>query len=114
MDIFMAVNSNKFVAGFAMIAMNFGSRYILGDLSKAQDSLLQSQLAKQLVMLCIFFVSTRDILVSFMLLFAFQFIVFGVFNETKPFNAISSAPTYDQNKDSYDIFVKNIQLYTRT
>lgn len=91
MDALVAViNNNKFVAGLAMIAMNFGSRYVVTDVSKFQDQVLQSEVAKKFVLLCIFFVATRDILVAAMLTFAFYFVVHGMFNENKPFNVLGA------------------------
>lgn len=109
MDALIAViNNNKFIAGLAMVAMNFGSRYVVTDVSKFQDQVLQSEVAKKFVLLCIFFVATRDIMVAFMLTFAFYFVVHGLFNENKTFNVLGAvlAP-FDNRYASYVRMVKS-------
>lgn len=113
MQLLMMINTNKFIAGLAMIAMNFGSRFLLGDLSKLQEEVLKTNIFKTMILFCIFFVSTRDLLVSLMLTFAFQFVIFGIFNENKPFNIFKS-PTLEETTQTYNSFVNKMQSYTKT
>ena len=80
--------SNKYFIGVAMIVMNLGSRFVIADISKAQESLINNEVFKKLVVFCIFFISTRDILVACMLAFAFNLIVYGMFNEHKRYNIV--------------------------
>jgi len=84
----LMINNSKIAAGIAMIAMNFGSRFVVTDVSKFQEQVLQSALAKQFVLLCIFFVATRDIMIAFMMTAAFYVVVFGLFNENKKYNVL--------------------------
>lgn len=112
MDLLNIINTNKVVSGLAMIAMNFGSRYLLGDITEFQENALKSNLAKQFVLLCIFFVSTRDIMISLMLTFAFSFIVFGVLNHKRAINLFVMTPEKDL-LDGYSDYVKKIQILNR-
>jgi hypothetical protein len=108
----MLINNNKFIAGLAMISMNFGSRYVIGDVSKFQEQVLQSDWAKKFVLLCIFFISTRDIMTAFMLTFAFYFVVNGVFNENKKYNILKPllAP-FHSYRTSYAAMKESVYVY---
>lgn len=81
-----AINTNKMFAGLTMIMMNFGTRYIMGDLTKMHERLMMSTAFKQFVMFCIFFAATRDVIVSVMLTFTFTFVLYGLLNENKKLN----------------------------
>jgi hypothetical protein len=97
------------MGGLAMIIMNFGSRYILGDLSQFHENVLKSEVAKKIILFCIFFVATRDILVAIMLTFAFYFVVFGILNEKKLYNIVGSfQESFVVTKAKYVKFVKSI------
>lgn len=87
----LVINNSKIAAGLAMIAMNLGSRFVVTDVSKFQEQVLQSALAKQFVLLCIFFVATRDIMVACMLTGAFYIVVHGLLNENRKYNVLSGA-----------------------
>ena len=73
--------------------MNFGVRNIIGDLTKFQDQALKSELARKIIVFCVFFVGTRDVLVAMMLTFAFYFVVWGILNENSRLNIISELST---------------------
>lgn len=80
-------NSKLFV-GFTMLVMNLGSRYIMADMTQAQQSLMASEIAKKFIVFCMFFVPTRDIMVSVMLTFAFFFLTDNVLNEKKSYSLV--------------------------
>lgn len=64
MDICNAINGSKLAWGFAAICVNLGSRYVIQDVTKLQESILSHALFKRFVMFCIVFMSTRDLLLS--------------------------------------------------
>jgi hypothetical protein len=72
-----------------MILMNLGSRYVAADLSPGQQGILESEVFKQLITFCMFFVPTRDIKISAMLTFAFFFITKTILNENKVFSLLN-------------------------
>jgi hypothetical protein len=67
--------SNKFFVGLCIILMNVGTKYVLADITEVHEVFLNSSLFKLIVLFCIFFISTRDVMVACMLTFGFQFTV---------------------------------------
>lgn len=84
-------NTNKIFIGMSLIMINIGSRYITQDFTEIQTKLMSSKVFKQLVLVCIFFTATRDILLSIILSFLFSAIVFGLLDEKKQFNLLHSS-----------------------
>lgn len=79
------LNNNKILWGLTMVMMNMGSRYVMADLGKIHDSLLATEFVKKLIIFSIFFVATRDILISFMLTISYIFIIDGILHEKRRF-----------------------------
>ncbi len=67
--------SNKFFVGLCIILMNIGTKYVLADITEVHEVFLNSSVFKLIVLFCIFFISTRDVMVACMLTFGFQFTV---------------------------------------
>jgi hypothetical protein len=61
------LNDNKFVAGILILIMNIGSKHINVELSKTQENYLKNSFGKQLIVFSIFWIGTRDILISLIL-----------------------------------------------
>lgn len=111
MNFLNEVTTNKMFFGLAMIIMQLGSRYVVTDLSEMQSKLLASKLAKKVIVFCMFFIPTRDLLIAAMLTFAFFFIFDQVLNEKKQYNIIASRnEQFDQGVDPYDIYRNQIIL----
>ena len=69
-DLNKDLNSNKLLAGFCMIAMNIGSRYIELKLTKGQELLLKN-IAREVLIFTIAFINTKDILSSIIITIIF-------------------------------------------
>ena len=67
------INTSKFFAGFVMIMLNIGSKYITIKLSKSQESYLRNTIARQLLIFSIIWMGTRDVLISIAMTAAFVF-----------------------------------------
>lgn len=80
------VNNNKYIIGISMLLVNFGSRYIIQDLSLMQNKVLSHQVTKIIIMVAIFFVPTRDIIKSVILTFIVYILLYYLFDENKDFN----------------------------
>ena len=78
-------NNNKLFWGLTMLLMNFGSRYLIGDLGKAHEKILTSHLVKRLIVFSLFFVATRDIIAAFLLTMLYIFIIDGLLHEKSKF-----------------------------
>jgi hypothetical protein len=73
-----------------MLLLQFGARFVLGDLGKAHEVMLSHDITKKLVVMAMFFVATRDIVVSFMLTIAYIVIVDGILHEDRQFSLVPS------------------------
>ena len=80
--------SNKIFVGFAILIMNIGSRFVIMDVGKAHEKLLNHELVKKLVVFCMFFVATRDIMTAAILTFAFIILLDGLLNENSRFSIL--------------------------
>lgn len=81
------LGNNKIFIGFAMILMNMGSRYIIGDIGQLQNKILASPFIKKIILFCMFFIPTRDVSVAGLLTLLFS-IVQVVLHEKSPFNLL--------------------------
>ena len=88
--VFMFINHNKIMWGLSMLLLQFGARYVLGDLGKAHEVLLSHNITKKLVVMAMFFVATRDIVVSFVLTIAYIVIIDGILHEDRQFSLVPS------------------------
>jgi hypothetical protein len=59
-----ALNNSKLMWGLCAILLNFGSRFLVMDVTPAQQALFQHPLFKRVVIVCMFFMVTRDVLLS--------------------------------------------------
>ncbi len=73
-----AINASKLAWGLSALCVNFGSRFILSDMTPTQERVLASALFKRVVLFCIVFMSTRDVMLSAALT-AFAWIVLDHF-----------------------------------
>ena len=64
------LNTNKLLAGFVMIVMNIGSRYIELKLTKGQELLLKN-IAREVLIFTIAFINTKDIVSSIIITLIF-------------------------------------------
>lgn len=84
------LNTSKVFSGIAMIIMNFGSRYVISDITQVHEQLMTSRLFKILALFCMFFVGTRDVLIAMILTASFMVIVHGILNENRKYNLLNS------------------------
>ena len=84
------INTSKFFAGFVMIMLNIGSKYITIKLSKSQEAYLRNTIARQLLIFSIIWMGTRDVLISIAMTAAFIVLTSHLFNEQSPYCIIPS------------------------
>ena len=75
------INNSKLFAGVAMLMLNFGSRHVQSSLGKLHESILSNIYFQKIIILCMFFVATRDITTAFLLTFIYIIIVDFILNE---------------------------------
>ena len=88
LSIISSLNTSKYFSGVLMILMNLGSKYVGLELSEFQDEFLSKKLIRRLIIFCIFFVSTRDIIISIILTGIFIIFVGGIFNDNSKFSLV--------------------------
>jgi hypothetical protein len=81
----LLLNNSKILSGIMLVVMNFGSRYVVGDLSHTQNALLSSELFKFIIIYAIFFVGTRDIVIAFIMAIIYVIVIDGILNEKRRF-----------------------------
>ena len=76
-----SLNNSKFFAGFVMLIMNIGSKYISIELSTSQEKYLKYSLGRQLLIFAILWMGTRDIVIALLLTLVFILFADYLFNE---------------------------------
>lgn len=76
-----SMNDSKFFAGIVMLIMNIGSKYIVVELSRTQESFMKYTLGRLLLIFSILWIGTRDIVISLLLTATFVLLVDYLFNE---------------------------------
>ena len=84
------LNNSKLFAGILMILMNIGSRYIEMGLTKSQEHALRTGLGREIVIFCVVFLGTRDLVISIIMTSAFIILSDHVFNENSKYCIIPS------------------------
>ena len=83
------INSSKLFAGILMILMNVGSKYIEIGLTKTQEHALRNGLGREILIFCVVFLGTRDLLLSIIMTSAFLILSDHIFNEKSRFCIIT-------------------------
>jgi len=79
------MNSNKYLAGIALLMLNLGSKYLIIDISKSTEQLLKLTIIRRFTLFSIFFIATRNILISLILTAVFIVFSSGLFNDNSKF-----------------------------
>ena len=77
----MAINSNPYFIGTAMLMLNFGGRFLALEMSKGQEQFFQNSWVRRCLIFTIIFVGTRNIMVAFWMSLFIILCVGYLFNE---------------------------------
>lgn len=113
-----SLNNSKFFAGFIMLIMNIGSKYVTIELSSSQESYLRYTLGRQLLIFAILWMGTRDIVIALVLTCIFIIFADYLFNENSKYCLLPESykdleVELDKNKDG-KISSKEIQEAIQT
>ena len=86
------LNNSKYFSGITMLLLNLGSKYVPLDLSEKHEKFLTSSIVRRVVLFTIFFMATKDIIISIILTIAFIVLFGGILNEKSRFSLIGSEP----------------------
>ena len=81
----LKVNKSKLFLGICVLIMNIGSKYIQVKLSKSQEAFLRNYILRELIIFIAIFLTTRDIILSFILTASFFILSSHLFNENSKF-----------------------------
>jgi hypothetical protein len=84
-DLVKPINDNKFVLALVMMFLNISSKYIDFGFSKTQEHALRNGIGKELLIFCVMFVGTRDIILSAIVTFIFFIFSEYLLNENSKF-----------------------------
>lgn len=102
------INENKFMSAITILFLNIGAKYIGGDLTKLQESLFMNQYFKKIVLLSMFFVSTRDITISLLLTIVYTVFIDFLFNENSKYCILPNKIT-NKNNINFNNYIENIK-----
>lgn len=110
-----SLNNSKYFSGALMILMNLGSKYVGLELSEFQDEFLSKKIIRRIIIFTIFFIATRDIIISLILTFLFIIFIGGILNDNSKFCLIKkkNAKTKLINKDDVMKAKKVISKYEK-
>ena len=74
------LNHNIYFIGITMVILNIGSRYVVQDLSQGQNKVLSSWIFKKISLFAMFFVATKNVIVSFLLMMGYVLFINMMFN----------------------------------
>ena len=83
--------NSKFMMGISMILFNFGSKYIVQDMSKSHEAFLGSTIIRRMTLFSMFFVATKDLKLSLTMTAAFIILALGLFNEKSPISVLPAS-----------------------
>ena len=86
-DTINSLDTNKLLAGFIMIAMNIGSRYIELKLTKGQELLLKN-IAREVLIFIIAFINNKDVIISIIITISFIILANYLLNEESKYNIL--------------------------
>lgn len=98
---FDELNNNKYFWGVSLLALNLGSKYLSTDLGRFQERVMNTDLVKRFILFCLFFVGTKDVLISLGLTFVFSFIVYGFFDENSALSFVPRPEEVQKRKQVY-------------
>lgn len=75
------INNSKLFAGFVMILLNIGSRYVKIDITKAQEEYLKKSLGRHMLVFASTWLGTKDLLIALALTAIFNVFVDYLLNE---------------------------------
>ena len=108
------LNNSKYFSGIMMVLLNLGSKYVSLDLSEAQQHFLSDSVVRKVLLFTIFFIATKDIIISIILSLVFGVLVFGVLHEDSRFciakHSLKKFCKNRKNKVSLEEYTKALKV----
>lgn len=112
--IFSSVNTNRLAVALASITVNLGARNIHASLSPRMQEIVASRGMRMVIIAAMFFLSTRDVMLSVALSLVFCVVISTILDERSEYSLITpllrpsgGIPTVI-SRDAYDIAVDTV------
>ena len=79
------INKSKLFAGFVMILLNVGSRFVKIEVTKSQEKYLKKSLGRHLMIFAVTWLGTRDVLIALTITAIFNVLIDYLLNEKSRF-----------------------------
>lgn len=113
-----ALNNSKLFAAAIMIVSNMSSKYISMDLCNFHEKIFSNFIVRKIALFAIFWMATRDIILSLILTLIFSIVMGGLLNEKSRFCIIPNKEQFMQKEDKkitdqeYENAQKIVKSYT--
>ena len=92
------LSSNPWLAGICYVILNLGGKHIAMNLTPEQEKLLGSLWIRPIIIFCLCFVATRNVVTAFWLTVIFMLIFYVIIYEASPFCLLRVIPTQTQSQ----------------
>jgi hypothetical protein len=87
------LSSNPWLAGVCYVVLNLGGKHIAMNLTPEQEKLMGSVWIRPIIIFCLCFVATRNVVTAFWLTFFFMLVFYVILYEASPFCLLRVVPT---------------------
>ena len=106
----LQMNTNPYLIGMFMLLLNLGGRFLSLELTKKQESFLQSAWLRPLLFFTVIFIATRNLVAAFWITLLFFFVIWVVANEHSPFCMIPSWCSNESERELHTTYEQNTEL----
>ncbi len=87
------LSANPWLAGICYVVLNLGGKHIAMNLTPEQEKLLGSLWIRPIIIFCLCFVATRNVVTAFWLTMIFMLVFYVILYEASPFCLLRVIPT---------------------
>ena len=91
------LSANPWLAGICYVILNLGGKHIAMNLTPEQEKLFGSMWVRPLIIFCLCFIATRNVVTAFWLTAMFMLIFYVILYEASPFCLLRVVPVQTQN-----------------
>ncbi len=106
----LQMNTNPYLIGMFMLLLNLGGRFLSLELTKKQESFLQSPWLRPLLFFTVIFIATRNLVAAFWVTLLFFFVIWVVANEHSPFCMIPSWCSKESERELHTAYEQNAEV----
>ena len=92
------LSSDPWLAGICYVILNLGGKHIAMNLTPEQEKLLGSLWIRPIIIFCLCFVATRNVVTAFWLTVIFMLVFYVIIYEASPFCLLRVVPTQTQSQ----------------